>query len=172
MTTMRRDARLSTCERYRYTLTRDWDVSRTACVFIGLNPSTADAQVDDPTIRRCIGFARAWGYGAFIMLNLFAWRATRPADMLAADDPVGPLNDDIIRETCRGRYVVACWGAHGHHAKRDDRVMALLRGIGIVPAALGLTAAGQPRHPLYLRRDCLPVPYERPAPAEEGKDHA
>jgi hypothetical protein len=88
-----RAAVLSECGRYRYVLTRTWDHDLAACAFIGLNPSTADAHEDDPTIRRCIRFARDWGHGGLIMLNLFAWRSTDPRGLLDAIFPVGPPAD-------------------------------------------------------------------------------
>ena len=83
-------ARISRCKRYRYELTRTWDEAAGTCAFVCLNPSTADARVDDPTLRRCIGFAKSWGYGRVVMLNAYAYRATDPAEMLAASNPIGP----------------------------------------------------------------------------------
>src|SRR5882724_4976365 len=88
---------LSDCERYRYALWRRW-AERPAVLFVGLNPSTADALQDDPTIRRCIRFAKAWGYGALYMGNLFAFRATDPRAMKAEADAVGPDNDGWLRQ--------------------------------------------------------------------------
>ena len=88
-----KDAVLSECKKYRYMLRRVWDRTKPACLFIGLNPSTADATVDDPTIRRCVGFADSWGYGELVVGNLYAFRATKPKDMFNQDDPVGPFND-------------------------------------------------------------------------------
>ncbi len=116
-----------------------------------LNPSTADAAADDPTIRRCIGFARAWGFGALEVVNLFAYRATRPADLFAADDPVGPRNDRFVRAAARSAaMVVAAWGVHGTRRGRDADVLATLRILGSVHC-LGTTKRGQPRHPLFVR---------------------
>ena len=89
-------ASMSQCGLYRYTLWRVWDESKPACVFVGLNPSTADASEDDATIRRCVRFAKDWDCGELLMLNLFAFRATRPKDMLAACDPVGEENNSSI----------------------------------------------------------------------------
>ena len=107
-------AELSDCGLYRYLLTRTWDAQCERVVFIGLNPSTADATEDDPTIRRIIGFARSWGYGGVDMLNLFAFRATDPSDLKAAVDPVGPKNDRYLAEyTSRSHATVAAWGVHG-----------------------------------------------------------
>ena len=93
----------SPCRRYRYTLWRAWDMFNPGYVmFIGLNPSTADEVQDDPTIRRCIGYAKEWGYGAFCMTNIFAFRATDPRVMKAQADPVGPENDKWLTECAKG----------------------------------------------------------------------
>lgn len=144
---MERDAQLSEDGRYRYQLTRRWSEGPVAC-FIGLNPSTADARVDDPTIRRCIGFARSWGCGALEMLNLFALRATDPRVMRADSAPVGPDNEQWLRSACeRSEIIVACWGVHGVHLGRAGEVRGLL---GDDLLCLGTTKDGHPRHPLYL----------------------
>ena len=135
---------------YRYELRRTWGPGPVVA-FIGLNPSTADETVDDPTIRRCIGFAKRWGYGGLVMLNLFAFRATDPRDMRAADDPVGPDNDrHLIAATSESGLVVAAWGVHGAYRNRDREVAGLLAWNLM---ALGLTRDGHPRHPLYVRGD-------------------
>jgi hypothetical protein len=139
---------------YRYTLTRTWDSGPTVA-FIGLNPSTADETVDDPTIRRCIGFAKRWGYGTLVMLNLFAFRATDPRVMRAAGDPIGPENNAYIQAVAaEAGDVVAAWGVHGSYLGRDRAVRDLLFWR---PSALGLTKDGHPRHPLYVRADATLV---------------
>jgi len=149
------DAILSDCGRYRYMLRRVWDRTKPVCLFVGLNPSTADATKDDPTIRRCVRFADDWGYGALMMGNLFAFRATDPKQMIAAADPVGPLNDQWLKEVARGcGIVIAAWGANGSLNARDWEVRQMM------PKQmhhLGLTKAGQPKHPLYLKAGTLPV---------------
>lgn len=123
-------------------------------MFVGLNPSTADAAQDDATIRRCIEFARTWGYGALVMTNLFAWRATDPGDMLAAADPVGPDNDAALLAAARAAdVVVAAWGVHGAHMGRDVAVRAMLPRLHY----LRLTKDGRPGHPLYLPADLRPT---------------
>lgn len=164
-----RSAILSPCGRYRYRLSRTWDASKGRAVFVMLNPSTADADQDDPTIRRCVGFARSWGYGELAVVNLFAWRATKPRDLLAAPDPIGPDNLSRIREAVRGAgVVVAAWGAFvanlppKHDAFRN-------RGIDMIEAVealgplhvIGVNRDGniEPRHPLYLKADEPLVPY-------------
>jgi hypothetical protein len=126
-------------------------------MLVGLNPSTADAKRDDPTIRRCIGFARDWGFGGVWVLNLFAFRATEPADLKAADDPVGARNDQWLRRVARrcGR-IVACWGNHGAFLGRSARVRAML---GDRLEVIRLNASGEPAHPLYLPKTLKPSPW-------------
>jgi len=164
---MRRAATISGCGRYRYRLSRAWGTSLPAATFIMLNPSTADADVDDPTIRRCIGYARAWGCGALVVVNLYAWRATDPAELAAADDPVGPRNDESIARAAaaaarRGEPLVAAWGANAT-PQRVAHVLAL-PGMGRL-TALALCKNGQPRHPLYLPAGITPQPWgPRPGP--------
>ena len=89
-------ADFSFCGQYRYTLTRVWSLERGLVLFVGLNPSTADAERDDPTVRRCVGYARRWGFGGVLVANLFAYRATDPRDLLAVSYPIGPRNDEVI----------------------------------------------------------------------------
>ena len=142
-------ATFSRDRRYRYRLWRRWDRTRPVVAFVMLNPSTADAERDDPTIRRCGGFARGWGFSAMTVVNLFALRATDPARLRRARDPIGPDNDDHIAAAAAGcDALVLAWGAHGALGGRDRDVLALLRGCR--PACLGVTRSGQPRHPLYL----------------------
>ncbi len=122
-------------------------------VFIGLNPSTADETVDDPTIRRCINFARSWGRSGVVMLNIFALRSTDPKVLFAVSDPVGLDNDHaltVVSAVCQP--VVACWGVHGSHLARGYYVKQLLRQTCPAVFHLGLTKSGQPKHPLYLRK--------------------
>jgi hypothetical protein len=155
---MLRSADLSTCGQYRYSLTREWSQSGGLVLFIGLNPSTADAMKDDPTIRRCASFAEAWGYGGLLMANLFAYRATDPADMLDVLDPVGPTNDACLRRMAsKARLVVAAWGTHGTHLGRDAQVRAMLPRLHY----LRLTKDGHPGHPLYLPGHLTPTLWEK-----------
>lgn len=153
---MIRGAVFSLDRMYRYVLTRRWEEGRRQLVVIGLNPSTADETVDDPTIRRCVGFAKRNRRSALVMLNLFALRATNPQDLYdsheAGIDIVGPGNDDAIRTYAWGDdvIVVAAWGAHGGFLNRDRAVRAL--GLPHLNC-WGRTKAGHPRHPLYLRAD-------------------
>lgn len=145
---------------YRYKLTRTWEPDTEPLVFVMLNPSTADASQDDPTIRRCIGFAKRWGFGGIVVVNLYAFRATDPKEMLAAVDPVGPENDRVLADTADGLTVVAAWGVNAS-LERVDAVRALMPGRLL---ALGVTKDGHPRHPLYVRADARlidwPVPHD------------
>lgn len=153
---MERTATFSPCRTWRYALCRTWDGEKPYAMVVGLNPSTADETLDDPTIRRCIRFARYWGYGALAMTNLFAFRATDPRDMKAAEDPVGPDNDaHLARLAANAGVVVAAWGIHGEHQDRAQQVVDA-RTLGSF-TVLGLTAAGHPRHPLYMRAECRPL---------------
>ena len=147
-------ANFSRCRRYRYTLWRRWDSARGLVMIIGLNPSTADARNNDPTIRRCIGFARDWGYGGLVVTNLFAFRATYPTDLKAAADPVGPRNDLWIRRMAgQVETIVAAWGNHGTWLDRSTRIRRMLAGR---LRCIKLTAAGEPAHPLYLPAGLMP----------------
>lgn len=142
---------------YRYSLRRSWGEGAYQ-VLVMLNPSTADATTDDPTIRRCIGFAQRDGFGGLIVLNLFALRATDPHELQWHADPIGPRNDAILEQVLLtqrllGQPVLAAWGASGPSglAKRVADVKALVPDVHW--QHLGLTKTGQPRHPLYLRAD-------------------
>lgn len=145
-------ASFSRCKKYRYTLTRTWDTKLPKVMFVGLNPSTADAEVDDPTVRRCVRFARDWGFGGLVLTNLFAFRSTDPKRLKAVADPVGPENDLAIGKACKSvDCVVVAWGVHGTLSNRDRVVLAMLES----PNCLGVTSSGAPRHPLYLAA-CTP----------------
>ena len=152
-------ATFSRDRRYRYRLWRCWDRSRPVVVFCMLNPSTADEQRDDPTIRRCIGFARDWGYGGLEVVNLFAFRATDPRDLRHVADPVGPQNDHHLALAARrATLVVTAWGAHAD-VRRARRATQVLSGQRRSLAHLGFTKSRQPRHPLYLPRTLQPLGY-------------
>lgn len=146
---------------YRYFLLREWNSTDPRVAFIMLNPSTADAVQDDPTIRRCIGLARRWGYGSIEVVNLFALRATNPKELKLASDPVGPLNNGcIITALLRSSLRIAAWGVHGNYQKRDKEVLEIARDLGITLDCLGLTRDNFPRHPLYVSNSVWPAPYE------------
>jgi hypothetical protein len=156
--------------RYRYRLTRDLSPIAPDGVgtvnFVLLNPSTATAEVDDPTIRRCTQFACAWGYRRLVVTNLFAYRATDPAELRQVADPVGPENDwhlDCAANHVQTLLVVLAWGTHGSYLGRDKAVLALLAQhrhlYAAPPMCLGVTKAGAPRHPLYLSAGTPLQPY-------------
>ena len=148
----------SDCERYRYELTRIWDPAGQKALFVMLNPSTATEVQNDPTVERCERRARALGFGAFRVTNIFAWRETDPKKMRAAGDPVGPDNDAAIRDgAIWADRVICAWGTHGAHLGRGPEVEALLRRTGLPLYHLGLTKAGHPKHPLYIGYANQPV---------------
>lgn len=149
----------SPCRTWRYLLRRKWN-DRQEVAFIMLNPSTADETQDDPTIRRCIGYAKTWGYGGLIVGNIFGLRSTDPKALLSAADPVGPHNDYWLANIGFGTDTVCAWGAHGKLHGRGAKVLELLRLNGAQPMALKLTGDGQPAHPLYLKGDLKPFRYE------------
>jgi hypothetical protein len=153
--------------RFRYLLWRQWEVGARV-LFVMLNPSVADAERDDPTIRRCRGLARAWGFGAVEVANLFALRATDPRDLARARRRVGPRNDEILLDAVgRADAIIVAWGVHGALDGRDRAVARLLDGRAL--RCLGRTRAGQPRHPLYVRRDVVTHPW---APGERAFERA
>lgn len=155
-------AAMSPCTRYRYRLDRMLLPGRSICVFIMLNPSTADGMKDDPTIRRCTGFARRWGFSILSVFNLFAWRTADPDELAAVADPAGPDNEETIhhallmmkmQEKDAPFRVVCAWGNRGAVGGRDMRMAELLDSLDIPAWCLGTTDTGQPRHPLYVPRD-------------------
>lgn len=149
-------ADFSTDRLYRYRLTRRWDETKPFMGVVGLNPSTADEKLDDPTIRRCINFAKSWGYGGLLMGNIFAFRSTDPKGLLGTQDPVGAENDAWLQKIkSESELVLAAWGTHGKLMGRGDYVKKLLPGLH----ALGLNEDGSPRHPLYLPKGLKPVPF-------------
>lgn len=152
------DAIFSDCREYRYILWRRWaeDWRSNYVMFIGLNPSTADETNDDPTIRRCINFAKDWGYSALCMGNIFAYRATLPKDMMAVPDPIGEHNDKYLTEyASNAALVVAAWGAHGRYKDRSKQVVAMIPDLH----CLSVTNGGMPGHPLYLPKTLKPRPF-------------
>ena len=148
----------SDCERYRYSLTRIWDPDGSNVHFVMLNPSTATEVQNDPTVERCERRARALGYGAFRVTNIFAWRDTDPRKMRAAAEPIGADNDAAILDaTTWAHRTIGAWGTHGAHLDRGADVRALLRRTGQPLYHLGLTKDGHPRHPLYVAYAQQPV---------------
>ena len=155
---MKKSAVISKCEKYRYELRRVWDESKPLVLFIGLNPSTADAETEDNTSRVCINYAKRWGYGGLLLGNLFGFRSTDQAGLFKAVDPVGPYNDDALATLQDQAALIVCaWSASGRHLSRDSAVLAKLRN----PHCLVRLKSGAPGHPLYKSADLQPVRYER-----------
>ena len=152
---MMKKAVFSHDRKYRYALWRIWDDQKPACMFIGLNPSTANEVTDDPTIRRCMSFAGSWGYGGLCMANLFAYVSTAPEFIFQQPDPVGPDNNSwLIYLAAHSGMVVACWGNWKVNG-RDEKVKELSPDL----YCLGTTKSGRPKHPLYLSRETKPVKF-------------
>lgn len=145
---------------YRYALRRG-DMSN-PIMFLMLNPSTADEETDDPTIRRCMGFARAWGYSGLIVGNIFAYRSTDPKKLREVENPVGPENDEWIAKLLKeaNGHVLCAWGYHGFYRGRGGSVRQLIIREGYQPMMLHMTNSGEPGHPLYLSSGMLPRPWE------------
>jgi len=157
----------SPCSAYRYHLGRRISLLGSGrVVFVMLNPSTANAEVNDPTVQRCCGYAERWGYTELDVVNLFAFMSTDPNGMRSVIDPIGPDNNRWILETCRSAGLVVCaWGVDPMARERGPSVLGMLCEIGVVPHALKLTKHGAPQHPLYLRRDAVPFEIVRlPSP--------
>lgn len=157
-----RGAVFSRDRHYRYALWRRWDPGRPWVLFIGLNPSTADAERDDPTIRRCIGFAREWQAGGVLVGNLFAWRSTDPRGLARAMDPRGPANRRWLARLARGAgQIIACWGNPGQDNAEARWVARRFSDLEV----LALNRGGAPRHPLYVPGGTRPHRW-RPARAD------
>ena len=147
---------------YRYTLTRQWQAGRPegttvpyqqGCMFVCLNPSTADEHQDDPTVRRCIGYAKAWGYDSLTLCNLYGLRSTDPWQLQHHPAPIGPENDEWLQYAAAAHHeahtpVVCAWGNHGEYEGRGAEVAALLAETGPLHV-LALNSTGHPLHPLY-----------------------
>jgi len=154
---------ISPCGTYRYELRRRWNDDEPLLPFVMLNPSTADATLDDPTIRRCVGFARREKMGGIVVVNLFAFRATEPDKLKTAAHPYGPENGAhlaavALEAAARDVPVVCAWGAWPRATATANRVVGVLHEHGARLVCLGKTAAGRPRHPLYVRADEPLVP--------------
>jgi len=153
---MHKSASFSPDRKYRYVLHRRWEslFPTKRVTFIGLNPSKADENIDDNTISVCIGFAKAWGYNEIAMVNLFAFRSTKPEGMMKEPDPIGQDNDIILQSVCMtSDLVIAAWGTNGEHMDRDEQVLDLLN---LDIYCLAETKNGHPHHPLYLSKDTKP----------------
>lgn len=154
---MNAGATFSPCRRYRYALWREWDPALPTVVFCGLNPSIADEERDDPTIRRELGYARDWGFGRLIKVNAYAWRDTDPKKMLAVEDPIGPDNlATVVHWATHCDLFIAAWGNNIREREAFPLRMALRRA-RVTIHVLRLTGKGNPEHPLYLARNLRPV---------------
>lgn len=152
-----RTCHFSPCRTWRYRLDIIWNLLPPLMV-IGLNPSTADEKVNDPTVRRCIRFAKDWGCGGLRMTNIFAFRSTDPAGMKAAVDPVGPENTPqyLAAIAKNSGIVLAAWGNHGAYLHQDKTISAAIPGL----QCLGVTKTGQPKHPLYIKANTTPTHWQ------------
>lgn len=155
-----RGALYSPCDTYRYVLNIIWNMSITPLTVIGLNPSTATEQVDDPTLRRVKGFARNWGYGGVRMLNAFALRSTDPKNLFKHKDPVGPENTLEFLKSMATDPTIAAWGGniqsqHWHDFYRGHEICAAIPNL----QCFKITDKGHPAHPLYLKADLKPIPF-------------
>lgn len=154
---------ISDCGSYRYLLRRDLGLlseSDTEAVFVMLNPSTADASVDDPTIRRCMGFARSWGHAGLIVINLYAFRSTDPKALRKhPGDVVGPENDEWIRKVLEERSSAICAWGNNADRERVDRFLEIANSVGATLSCLDTTKQGQPKHPLYLSKTASLRPF-------------
>jgi len=153
---------ISDCGTYRYMLTRrlhDISAIHRSTLFIMLNPSTADARLDDPTIRRCMGFAKTWGCRGIVVANLYALRSTDQSVLWQHPDPIGPENDAYLAQLAGEHETVVCaWGG----SARSDRVDAVKRIFDDRSCrlmCLGVTKSGSPRHPLFVRADTQRIPW-------------
>jgi len=150
MSTIKKSAVFSSCRKYRYSLTRAWNLTGNYVLFIGLNPSIADELIDDPTLKRCINFAKDWGYGGLIMVNLFAYVSTHPSELKNTKLPIGKENDKhILKNHQKSQLTVIAWGNDGYLYDRDKEVLAIIDS----PMCLNINKSGQPAHPLYQKKD-------------------
>tara|TARA_B110000305_G_scaffold149056_1_gene165446 strand:- start:3431 stop:3898 length:468 start_codon:yes stop_codon:yes gene_type:complete len=153
---MNRSAVFSSCRKYRYSLTRSWGLEKNFILFIGLNPSIADENNDDPTISRCISFAKDWGYDGLIMVNLFAFRASLPSNLKKEKLPIGVDNNrHILKNLKTSQLIVVAWGNDGQLLKRDREVLGLIKN----PMCLKINKTKQPAHPLYQKKSQQLIKY-------------
>ncbi|MFZ1704425.1 MAG: DUF1643 domain-containing protein [Saprospiraceae bacterium] len=158
-----RSAVISSCGNYRYRLDRVWDKTLPKAMFIMLNPSTADGEQDDATIRRCIGFAKSWGYGGLMVGNVFAFRSTKPEYLYEAHDPIGKFNQDHLNQMYMESAIVVCaWG----NGKLIENISKVINDYNPLSGFIGhlhyleLSKDGIPKHPLYLRKTLKPIKHE------------
>ena len=148
------DAFFSKDRKHRYALWRVWNNKLPKVLFIGLNPSTADEVKDDPTIRRCINYAKDWGYGGYIMGNIFAYRSTDPKNLKITNNPIGIDNNSWLKKLhSEASLTIGAWGNHGKYLDRGEEVSNLIDNL----YCLRITKEGHPSHPLYLPGNLKPI---------------
>lgn len=149
---LERDAVISDCGKYRYLLRRTWDHDKQRALIIMLNPSTADAQIDDATIRSCIRLTKGLGYGSFEVVNIFGFRATDPRDLELAEEPIGPMNERIVAAAImRCDTIICAWGAHRMAERNSNYLLGRIRAYRPAAYCFGKTKNGSPKHPLYVK---------------------
>ena len=154
---MQKSAIISDCKTYRYELRRIWDSSRALVLFICLNPSTADHELEDRTSIVCVNYAKRWGYGGLIIVNLFAYRSTDISKLYLVNDPIGPENDLHIMRLCdEAAEIICAWGSDVGYRDRGTKVMSYLKN----PKCLVKLKSGRPGHPLYKSKALNPIPFE------------
>ena len=149
-------AKFSLCKKYRYTLWRTWDLSKPKIMFLGLNPSTADEINNDPTVARCINYAKLWNYGGMYMMNIFAFRTTYPIELKKASEPIGLDNDYWINKISKSvDKCIAAWGNDGAFLDRSNDIKSNINNL----YCLKINHSGEPSHPLYLKSTLIPIKY-------------
>ncbi len=150
------DAIFSKDRKHRYVLIREWDLKKPSLMIISLNPSTADEKINDPTIQRCIGFAKKWGFGRLFVTNLFSFRATSPKDLFNFKNPIGDKNDYWIRKLLKKvNKIVLAYGNHGGFKNRHQKILKIIKN----PYCIKKSKTGMPMHPLYLKYTKKPIKY-------------
>ena len=141
---------------HRYVLIREWDLNKPSLMIVSLNPSTADEKINDPTIRRCLGFAKRWGFGKLFVTNLFSLRATLPTDLFNSKNPIGNKNDYWLKKLSKNvNKVVLAYGNHGKFKERHDEILKIIDN----PYCIKKSKTGMPMHPLYLKYTKKPISY-------------
>ena len=154
----RTDAKFTPCRKYRYVLYRIWDKTKPLVMFIGLNPSKADETKDDPTINRCLNFAKSWGYGGIYVTNLFAYRTNIPKIMKDYDKPIGEDNDKWINIISKSAsLIIAAWGNDGVYLNRARVIEESISNLKCIKK----NKSGEPSHPLYLKSSLKPIPFKQ-----------
>ena len=159
---LEKNAVISECRTYRYTLSRVWDTNFPKLGIVMLNPSRADALKDDPTIRRCVGFAKRWKFGSLVVVNVYSARLTNPEYLQIIGEPIGPETERYFKESLTdAEMVLLAWGSNikGNQAAHAIQWLQEVNTNGKRFVHLGLTKDGQPKHPLYIKSDTVPQPF-------------